>query len=142
MKKGDISKYELTAYKKLNQEIHYHSQFNFLNSHRGYRPGALHLFLGIAGGGKSTLTRSMLLDLMASPSKPKILLWLSEESYKDYMTELSLIKTVESWDNLYIVSELEDNFIVKNVRDKIAYFEHCIVDSECDLVFYDNITTQ
>ena len=59
---------------KERDKVHWYSDYHFLNEHKGHRPGALHLYLGVAHGGKSTLMRSLLIDALKKCDKDKKIL--------------------------------------------------------------------
>ena len=68
-----------------NKKNHFHSTFNFISSHNGFRKGKLHLILSDTGTGKSTLIRSLMYDVLLSlPEDKKLLLILSEETEMDF----------------------------------------------------------
>lgn len=126
------------------------SRFLFLNEHNGFRPGNLHVFLGVSGGGKSTLTRSILSDILYfSEEKENVLLWLSEETIYDFKTDFSLTSPGEKAKQLKIISEqdleAEKNPLkkidTKSPRDLLQYIKTMCIEEEIKILIFDNITT-
>lgn len=141
MRTAYTSKEEVQRKLQENSKTDYHSQFNFLKEHKGHRKGNLHLYLGISGGGKSTLMRSLVIDAAFSiPDDKKVLVWLSEESYDDFTTELYKSGVPEKiYKKILIISEMEDA-IFKEEDNKTFFFGWCR-ENEVEMIFYDNITT-
>lgn len=143
MRSADLSKREIETLKEMNAQVHYNSKYEFLRSHNGYRPSSLHMFLGISGGGKSTLARTLVNDLLKVPSEtcPKVMLWLSEETYYSYMEQLSYCDGLMNLDKLIVCSEQDEEFLSLSDTDKKKYFARAVMESGTDIVIYDNITT-
>lgn len=123
-----------------NEHVYFNSTFNFLNAHNGFRKGNIHTFIGTSHGGKSTLIRSIIIDILCNTSKPKILLWLSEESRLEFLTEFTRGGFRDYEDNqLFIYSEMDDQSSQSGrVLSSIA---RIIKENKIDIVLYDNITT-
>lgn len=140
MPTGDVTKTELRLVTEKADKMFFRSRYGFLLSHNGFRPGNIHTFIGISSGGKSTLVRSLIHDIMINiDESKKVLLWLSEESYLDFITEFGRtgFNDEEKLKNLVIESELSMG--IKNPRQMLNHFkEKC---KGFDLVFLDNITT-
>jgi len=136
---------------KNREKTHFYSDFKFLTSHRGHRPGKLHLYLGVAHGGKSTLIRSLILDaLKRVDAKKKVFVWLSEETEKDFLIEFSMaLKSLDQKDakilvkKLVIFSELSftNHFKHEPMSEKFKYFKQAVNREDVDLIFFDNVTT-
>jgi hypothetical protein len=136
---------------KEREKVYFYSDFKFLNAHKGHRPGNLHLYLGVAHGGKSTLIRSLILDaLKRVDTDKKILVWLSEETENDFLIEFSMaLRGFEKKDaevifkKLIVHSELSFSKHFKNepLRRKFEYFKDAVSREDVDIIFYDNITT-
>jgi len=119
----------------------YPSKFRFLKEHKGYRPGNLHLLLGTSGGGKSTVARSLLIDILPRIQK-KVLIWLSEETHLEFVTELARTGIFnhgkELKNKIDFFSEQENDLSEMELCTTMKEF----VDSdEYDFFIYDNITT-
>lgn len=122
-----------------NQEWHYKTVFNFIDTHRGWRKGKLHTILGTASAGKSTLVRSITADWIANTgNKLDIGVILSEETEADFLTEFyrGEFKYV---DRVHSFQELEQNF--KSVSDYFHRLKIFIEQHNIKFLIYDNITT-
>jgi ABC-type iron transport system FetAB ATPase subunit len=128
---------EQEQYEAELKEIHFHSKLGFLNAHNGLRRGSMHLVLGTTGGGKSTLVRTLLRDLIFNPSNDiQVGVWLSEETVKDYKRQVAY--GMPSHDRLLSTachSELETT-----LDKKLTFFEW-IDFYKPDVLLMDNITT-
>lgn len=121
---------------KRNDSMQIKSNFNFLKNHNGWREGKLHLLLGPTSGGKSTLLRSVVIDLIESNPKIRIGIWLSEESPEDVEDDLFRITgDMSVYDRVLIGSELqvEKHFLEKAQSD--------FREKDFDIFIFDNITT-
>ena len=136
---------------KEREKVSWFSDYKFLSEHKGHRPGALHLYLGVAHGGKSTLMRSLIIDALKRCDKDKkVLVWLSEETENDFLIEFSMaLKTMAKEDartllrKLLIHSEMNYSKLIKknDLKTKYAYFRETIHNSDINLIFFDNLTT-
>jgi len=93
--------------------------------------------MATSGGGKSTLVRSLLLDIVKHNEKMNGLVWLSEETEDDFTMELH--KTgydSEKMDDIHIVSEMNAEATVD-----INYLKHHIQDKKPRFILLDNLTT-
>lgn len=124
-----------------NQKVYFKSNFGFINRHKGFRPSNLHLFIGTPSGGKSTLMRSLLLDVLEEiKNNEKILLWLSEESEEDFLTEIFYSTNVTApLHKIKIISETD--FLDMKPIDKFKVFAKEVSSMEYSFIFFDNITT-
>jgi len=148
---NEESIHEIFELLKEREKTYWHSGYHFLTEHKGHRPGNLHLYLGVAHGGKSTLMRSLLIDALKRCDKDKkILIWLSEETENDFLIEFSMaLKTFSKDDakvlfrKLLIHSEMNFPELIKFERRgvKWAYFQEMVNDKRIDLIFFDNLTT-
>ena len=136
---------------KEREKVFWYSDYSFLTEHKGHRPGALHLYLGVAHGGKSTLMRSLLIDALKRCKKEKkILVWLSEETENDFLIEFSMalahlnqIDAKVLLSKILIHSEMNYSniFPKSDVKLKYKYFKETILNEEIDLILFDNLTT-
>lgn len=125
------------TYEQKMREVHFHSGLGFLNSHNGLRRGSMHLILGTTGGGKSTLVRTLIRDLIFNPKNNLQLgVWLSEETVEDYKRQVAY--GMPAHDRLLSTcafSELE-----AKASKKITFFEW-LDFYKPDVLIFDNITT-
>ena len=132
------TKEEQDEYEKTLKEVHFQSLFGFLNAHNGFRRGCMHLAIGTTGGGKSTLTRSIIRDVICNNGDNVLLgLWLSEETISDYKQQLSIgLPVMDRLLKTDAQSELEftDGFT------EMRFFEW-LEFTKPDIVIFDNITT-
>lgn len=116
------------------------SSLAFLLSHNGYRPNALHLVLGLSGGGKSTLFRTMVLDRFKNNnSKKNIGIWYSEESQKDFGIHFVKTELADAFFKDRKVNFFSEMDSWKNKKHGSEKFDALCKIS--DIVFFDNITT-
>lgn len=119
------------------RQTHFHSHLGFLNSTNGLRRGSMHLFIAGTGAGKSTLTRSLIRDLLFhKENDPIISIWLSEETIDEYKTMFAL--AVPSHDrllNTHAYSEID-----KPETSELHFFEWAEM-VQPDVLILDNITT-
>jgi KaiC/GvpD/RAD55 family RecA-like ATPase len=116
------------------------SRFEFINSHKGLRPNSRHVLLGTSGTGKSTLTRSIILD---SCRNHNVLLYSTEENLNDVKTLLAMRDvTNEEISNLNFL--YEDDILSKCKKDLNEWKRIVgvkILNSKSEILFIDNITT-
>ena len=133
---------ELKIYDDELNKRHFTTRLNFLKSHNGFRKGNLHTFLGTSGGGKSTLIRTLIIDLLQNIKSQDdfILLWLSEERAKDYIRELYQsglpYKMIEK---IKVYSEADN--LGKGQTNIVKRIEWFINEKRPVAFVYDNLTT-
>jgi energy-coupling factor transporter ATP-binding protein EcfA2 len=117
------------------------SAHGLLNEHNGWRDSKLHLFIGPTGAGKSTLTRSLLLDCLVGTNNKFIAgLWLSEETTSEFITEINHVKIPDHiGDRVVVESEQEMEF--KTCNNWLLSLKSFIEKNNLDILFLDNITT-
>lgn len=128
---------EQLVYEKSIKEKHFSSRFGFVNSTNGFRRGCMHLLIAGTGGGKSTLTRSLIRDVIFNKENNcTVGLWLSEETVLEYKTLFSLnAVSHEKLLNTIAHSEQDD----KNCSE-LKFFEWLNFHG-FDFLIFDNITT-
>lgn len=136
---GQMSEIDQALYIQENDTQHFKSDFNFLNEHKGWRPGKIHTVVAPTHSGKSTLTRSLIWDFVINNDNRRVFLWLSEESAEDFKTELAKLGLPpECTSRLFIVSEQD---IQGEVNTKKMLFAETLNELMPDIVFFDNVTT-
>lgn len=139
-----ISKEESSAIREIADTAYFKSNFKFLRQHNGWRKKALHIFIGEESGGKSTLTRTLIIDTLEGSKHygtlPNVGLWLSEESVQDFKTEYALCGYGDLSDRIKILSE-QDNETFRTARDYLKSMEQMIEEYNLKILFIDNITT-
>ena len=120
---------------------HFRSKFAHLMIHNGFRPCELHTFIAEKGGGKSTLVRAWVVELLAQGKK--VYIRLSEEyaqSYRDDIVTFFSEATGEMTKNLFIDSELE--LPPKELGPGyMAALKARIIRSGAQILILDNFTT-
>jgi energy-coupling factor transporter ATP-binding protein EcfA2 len=129
---GEMSDVEIKSYKALAEEVHFQSSFNFLKNISGFRPGEMHMILAPSGGGKSTLMRSIMLDLQQN--SPEVLLWLTEESSHQFKTAMAYTDTTIK--NLRIISETDNGY----PRNNLNPMYQALIKFKPDIFILDNLT--
>lgn len=130
---------ESAEYKTLSKKVFFQTKFAFLRSHRGLRENKMHLLISPTHGGKSTAVRSTLFDVILNNRDKRVLIVLSEETVEEFKIEFS--KTFPSHDilgNVMLMSEQDGAKCPIELKKMIA---SAITASNCDLLFYDNVTT-
>lgn len=129
--------------RKLKTSHFKESVFDFINDHHGLRKGKTHVLMGTSGTGKSTLTRSALLDMARNH---KVMLYSTEEDREDTVAMFHL-RNVEPAvaKNITFVHETEILKLCKNnVKDLQAwagYVKMKMMASFSEILFLDNLTT-
>lgn len=129
---------EMNQLIKQSNEVHFHSRLGFLNAHNGLRRGSVHMVIGTAGGGKSTLIRTILRDLLFNQKNEKygIVSLLSEETCKQYKAQLVHgLEPDQRLENCVLMSEIDE--MDKNPK----HFFDNIEMLAPDVLIYDNLTT-
>lgn len=117
------------------------SAYPLLNEHNGWRDGKLHLFVAPTGAGKSTLTRSLLLDsLVSEGNKFKSGVWLTEETIDEFVTEINHIDMPDKISSRMVI-ESEQEMKFSSVEQWMLELKKFVEENGLDLLFLDNITT-
>jgi GTPase SAR1 family protein len=150
MSKIEMDEDEAKTRIALNNHIEYDTQFNFINYHKGFRRGKLHVLLGDSSSGKSTLVKSILGYQTAL--KRRIFLWLSEESCEDFKDSLAFTDFDKSiFENIRAVSEVDirNSLIKKGIKNadeeiRINFYQKIkneFLVEKPDIFIFDNVTT-
>lgn len=135
-----MNKEEYDRLQQIHGRCHFFTRFKFLESHNGLRQGLLHFLLSTTGGGKSTLTRSIVAD---SATTRKVCVYLTEEDPSDYKYKLNnMTKDQMTLENIFIVHEkFGDEEVAVGSRELFRLIEKAIKETSPDLFVMDNLTT-
>ena len=138
MLKNPVSDFEIEMHSKLKDKTIHYSRYAFLMAHNGIRPNCLHGMMGTTGCGKSTLLKCIITEAAAGC---RVLAWISEEDIVEYQELINeLDKSVLN--NINFVEEKHIPLEYLDSQEKFfEYFEQMVEESDCDIVFIDNITT-
>lgn len=132
---GVISTDRLTELKGKRQRFAFKTNFNFLKSHKGIRPGCIHILMGTAGSGKSSVLRSLLGDYLKL-NMDSVYCWLSEESKEEMQEGMAGIDLGDdNLSKLILDSELD------NPGTSEAEILERVAISGSKILIIDNITT-
>jgi energy-coupling factor transporter ATP-binding protein EcfA2 len=122
--------------------IEFPTNMNHLRDHSGFRPGEMHILIGVKGGGKSSLFRSWIAECLFHSKR--VYIRLSEESSQDYMDEivvnLGRVMDVNGLETLTVDSEKE----LKYDQTGNQYFDDLRIrlkTARAEIFFFDNFTT-
>lgn len=116
------------------------SRFNFLNEHKGLRPGLMHILLGTTGSGKTTLARGLLADLS---QECRVLVYSTEETAEQFQTQAAYASKVKL-ENIAFAHEADYFANTSGAHDIdgfIAQLRWSIDIEKPKVLFFDNITT-
>jgi len=128
-------------------KVFYTSDFQFLQDLNGWRKGEVHVVLGDKGDGKSTFSRTILLDLLKHGHRP--LIYLSEDEAEEYLTDI-LGRELHAFDGqVAVIGELNQLTHLKTSEDPIdilmktfvIYLETALKTHKPDFLVIDNIST-
>jgi len=122
-------------------EIHFRSGLNFLNTHNGLRDNSLHLLMPPTHTGKSTVIRTILRDVIKNNHDKLTLVWLSEESAKDFDGEFAKCLDGTFDGNRFIIYSERDDDNIGETDEHFEKIENLICDYDIDFLIIDNITT-
>lgn len=119
------------------------TRFNFINDHASFRPGNRHVLMGTSGTGKSTLARSLILDVA---SEIPVILLSSEEDLQETKHMFALRKvTDENAANIELIHDKDLLRACRNDSCDLETWRRCvgarILGSGAKALVFDNITT-
>lgn len=122
--------------------IYFPTNLEHLRDHNGFRPGEMHILVGIKGGGKSSLFRTWMCECLFHSKR--VYIRLSEEPSQTYQDEvivnLGRIMDVSGLDTIKTDSERE----LSHDQLGAQYFEDLKIrlrNFRADILFFDNFTT-
>lgn len=123
---------------ELKDQVQVPSRYEFLKAHNGIRPNCLHGMIGTTGCGKSTLLKCIIAE---TAQGKRVLVWLSEENVVEYQELINYLDK-SCLENICFVEEKEIPQEYKDTQPKfLEYFEQMVDESDCDVVFIDNVTS-
>lgn len=124
-----------------SRQTFFGSSFGFVNETKGWRKEKVHLFLAKTGGGKTTLVRTIILDILSNPDK-RIGLYLSEETEKEFYTELAFsgYQDIGEFKRVFVYSEQAQDKVL-SVRDTLGEMKRLCDENRVDILIVDNATT-
>lgn len=127
--------------KTKKESLFFKSRFKHLMIHNGHRRGELITFVGEKGGGKSSLIRAWILELILQHKK--VYLRLSEEYSRDYRDEiLRFFNEETAFFQKYLIIDSELELQQSELGSEyIEMLDLRIKASEADVFIFDNFTT-
>lgn len=121
-----------------SHQVHFNTKLSFLNAHNGLRRGSIHTVLGTAGGGKSTLIRTILRDFIFNKQNQglTVSVWLSEETCKEY--KIQLMHGMPASEELKRGVMISEEEYLDESLDFFIRKQELICP---DIIIYDNLTT-
>lgn len=124
---------------KEQRNVYYKTNFNFILQHNGIRPNKMHLLIAPTGVGKSSLTHSIIDDLINQNENIKILLYLTEETKQDFKNAIvGFGYNSENFNKKLTVMVEDVNLDEEQIKDAI---ETEVLHNEYDLIIFDNLNT-
>lgn len=137
----NLSEEEKIELRKDLAKTYFSSNFRFLGNHKGFRKGALHLFMAVSGGGKSTLRVSLINDFLERNPGKRILLYLSEETVRDFKTQVSMNYSLLDLSRVFCLSESKLKNYCETKRQMLDAITLEALRVQADIFIYDNLTT-
>ena len=123
----------------INNTLFYDTKFNFLKQHNGIRPNKFHLFIAPTGVGKSTLTRSLIYDMLEKNKDMRIFLYITEETIEDFETATCrFLGGFNQFGGRLEIGVEKKELTEEGVKEDI---ENYVFHNDYDLFIIDNITT-
>lgn len=122
------------------------SHFNFLRSHRGWRDGCIHTLMGAASGGKTTMVKSIMVDLLENArDKGNIGVFLSEQDLGSFLLDMNTTgyRNQDQLDRMHVRSQQDDYvYDATDTPEKLLkYLEVFIKENDLKFLVMDNLTT-
>jgi hypothetical protein len=117
------------------------TRFEFIQAHKGFRPGAMHMLLAPISAGKSSLTRSILADVSQAH---RVLFLSTEETEHDFRTQCAYLKSPPNFENISWVDEdailAEIGQSQNLIADYVRSLDWHLAASRAEILFFDNVT--
>jgi GTPase SAR1 family protein len=135
----DETEAEAISMASISDETHFRTNLNFLRSHNGIRKNKMHFLIAPTHAGKSTLTRTLLRDLIFNNQDKKILILLSEETKNEFKQSFyDGVPAGEHLKNVKVSSQVGVDDDVDKLKHQI---EEMIDYYGIDIMIFDNLTT-
>lgn len=120
-----------------------HSKTNLTHvlQNGGWNNGKLHTLISGAGAGKSTYTRSVILDFLNCNPDRTCFVWLSEITTEDFKREIAFMPDSDAYKRLYCYSEMDDLDSELSADIRFTRFIETVSTCDCDFIIIDNLTT-
>lgn len=133
---------EYIMQRERSKEILLRTQFGFLLEHNGLRKGKIHCIISTASGGKSTLLRSMILDITRENRLLRnVGLVLSEEGMSEVTASLDDAGLSDSGFSRVDMISYADQIKTLSAGDFINEVSLFIHEKDIAFLFIDNLTT-
>lgn len=145
---GTMTEAEYQQEMKEIEHQEFTSRFRFLNDHRGLRQAELSLIIGPKGGGKSSLVRTMITELLVQ--QRRVYVFLSEEKTQRYKAPIyhairqgvgGKLNPSIILENLFLESQIDFDQNQANYDNFMNALEMKISELMVDVVIFDNFTT-
>lgn len=129
------------------EQIYIKSEIDFVIQHNGFRPGCMHVILGPSGGGKSTLSKTLILDSQKNLNGLKPLgIWYSEEGRDEIASHYHKANAADKLfgkNKINFYSETDNDNPKLSLDDlvKLHYKNLEKIMASSSILFFDNITT-
>lgn len=127
-------------YTHIRENTYLHTNLGFLKEHNGLRPGCLHLVIGTTSGGKSTLVRTMIKDILTNNQSADVLLWLSEESTEEARKEMVSVN-LDDFQARCVTVISEQEYSLSDTSIFRMEMIETIAREKPEVVILDNLTT-
>lgn len=133
---------EKTAWQLVAKNKYFSSHIPFLMEMGGINKGKLHVLMSGTHAGKSTMVRTILVDLVNNIKEDeKVLVYLSEESVSDFLKQLSYAEyNTLMAHNIKFDSEIPEKGVLSPSENYHKLVNH-MESGNYDVVIFDNITT-
>lgn len=144
---GFLTKDEYANVKRDHESTHFPTDLNVFKDHKGFRLGEIHNFVGPKGGGKSTWSKTILIQLCLS--EISTLLYISEEERTKYLKVVHEAALLTMKDQSVIENKLSYMTVLPELKNRGKFEIETFFESIRDLIevtgskvfILDNYTT-